>query len=71
MLKSRIGDILDERGISTADFAEGAQISYNTALALRRGSTSQIDLSVVSRVLAYLHVSVDDLFEDVPIKKER
>ena len=56
-----VGKILDERNISTADFARMAGIQYNTALQLRRGITSQVDTRVLGRVCAALDVQPGDV----------
>jgi len=69
MLKLRIGQILDERQIVTDEFAKNAGISYNTALSLRRGSATRIDLSTLEKVCVYLGVTPADLFEYEPPKK--
>lgn len=57
-----VSRILDERGISTAEFADKAKLSYNTALAIRRGAYSRIDLETISRICEALEVEPGDLF---------
>lgn len=69
MLKLRIGEILDERQISTDAFAKSAGISYNTALSLRRGSATRIDLPTLEKVCVYLEITPADLFEYESPKK--
>jgi putative transcriptional regulator len=65
-IKLRIGEILDERDISTAEFAEGADVTYNTALSLRRGGGRRLDLDVLERVCVFLEVGPGELLELVP-----
>ena len=61
MARFSIGAILDERGISSQEFSIMANISYNTALSLRRGVTTRIDMDVLNRVLKALRVSIRDV----------
>lgn len=63
VVRLRIDELLDEQGISTAKFVEKADIAYNTALGLRRGVVSRIDLEVMARVCEVLNVQPGDLFE--------
>ena len=56
-----VGRILDERNISTAEFARMAQIQYQTALLLRRGVTTQVDTRVLGRVCSALDVQPGDV----------
>jgi DNA-binding Xre family transcriptional regulator len=58
-----VSDILDKRGMSTAEFAEKAGLTYNQALAIRRGAYSRLDLNTVARICEGLNVKPGDLFE--------
>jgi guanylate kinase len=57
-----VAPILDERKISTRDFAEKAGLTYNQALSMRRGVYTRIDLDVLRRVCEALNVMPGDLF---------
>jgi DNA-binding Xre family transcriptional regulator len=65
-----VADILDRRGMSTADFADKARLTYNQALTIRRGATSRVDLETIARICEALDVKPGDLFavEDVAAK---
>ena len=63
----RIDKAMDLRGISTADLAQRAEITYNTALSLRRGAPTRIDLDTLARVCEVLDMhpgQLLDLVED-------
>ena len=57
-----VSPILDERGMSTAEFAEKAKLTYNQALNLRRGLVARIDLDTLGRICDALGVQPGDLF---------
>ncbi len=71
MLRLRIGEILDEREMTTDDFAKQAGIAYNTALAMRRGSSTRIDLETLEKVCATLGIAPGELFEYTPSGKKK
>lgn len=62
-VRLRVPEILDERGITTAQFAQGAGITYNQALAIRRGVYTRIDLITLDRICEFLKMEPGDLFE--------
>lgn len=62
-VRLKVPEILDNRGISTADFAQRAGITYNQALAIRRGVYTRIDLSTIARICEALNVEPGELFE--------
>ncbi len=62
-IKLRINELLESRSISTAEFVKRTGLAYNTALGLRRGVVTRIDLDVLARVCDILEVQPGDLFE--------
>jgi DNA-binding Xre family transcriptional regulator len=60
-----VSEILDNKGMSTAEFAEKAKITYNTALSIRRGVVARIDLETISKVCSALGIQPGDLFKTV------
>lgn len=64
MLRLRIGEILEERKINVAEFARGANISRATALSLKRGVTTRMDIPTLDKVCEYLKLTPSDLFDD-------
>lgn len=63
LIHLKIGEILDKKGISTAELVEKTGVAYNTALGLRRGAVSRIDLDVLARICEALEVDPGELFE--------
>lgn len=61
-LKWRVAEILEARQMSTAEFAERSSLTYNQALALRRGSTTRVGLETLDRVCKALGCTPSDLF---------
>lgn len=57
-----VSEILDKQGMSTADFASKARLTYTQALALRRGAYGRIDLETIARICEALDVQPGDLF---------
>jgi DNA-binding Xre family transcriptional regulator len=57
-----VSDLLEKRGMSTADFAERAGLTYNQALALRRNAYTRVDLSTIAKVCEALNVEPGALF---------
>jgi putative transcriptional regulator len=59
----RIGALLEQKGISTAELVDKTGVAYNTALGLRRGAIARIDLNVLARICEALDVQPGELFE--------
>jgi len=66
MLKLAIKELLEKRKITTAAFAEGAQIAPNTALSLRRGTTQRIDMATLEKVCRFLQIKPGQAFRYEP-----
>ncbi len=49
--------------MSAAEFVKRTGLAYNTALGLRRGVVTRVDLDVLARVCDILEVQPGDLFE--------
>lgn len=62
-IRLRIGLLMEKQGLSTAQMVEKTGIAYNTALGLRRGVVTRIDLDVMARVCEVLNVEPGDLLE--------
>lgn len=58
-----VSPILERKGMSTAEFAEKASLTYNQALSLRRGVVTRVDLDTLGRICEALDVQPGDLFE--------
>jgi len=57
-----IANILEKKGMSTAEFAEKTGVTYNTALGIRRGNISRINLETIAKICLILDVSPNDIF---------
>jgi putative transcriptional regulator len=65
LIDIHVEEIAKIKGMSTAVLAEQAEISYNTALSLMRGTASSITLSVLDRVCGALDVQPGDILRRV------
>lgn len=61
-LQFRVKEILKEKGITIADFAEKAGLHYNTALSVVNGKYKRIGLDTLSQMCKALEVDVSELF---------
>lgn len=66
-IRIKVNELLKNRDMSTAEFAKQTGVAYNTALGLRRGVVTRIDLDVMARVCEVLGVQPGDLFELVEL----
>ena len=66
-IRLKINELLEKRDMSTAEFVKQTGVAYNTALGLRRGVVTRIDLDVMARVCEVLGVQPGELFELVEI----
>ena len=57
-----VASILDKRGLTTAQFADMAKITYPTALQLRRGFSRRVDMSTIERIVEALNIDPGELF---------
>lgn len=62
-IELRIRQVMDQQGITTAKLAEQADIAYNTALSLRRGVPTRIDLETLARICEVLRTNPGELLE--------
>ena len=60
-VKWTVSEILDQRNMTTQEFANAAGLAYNTALDLRRGNITRVDFGTLQRVCAALGVQPGDL----------
>jgi putative transcriptional regulator len=70
-VRLRVSELLKERGMSTAEFAEKAGFAYNTALALVRDSYDKIGKDTLARICEVLDVEPGDVIviDPAPAKK--
>ena len=68
-VRIKVSTLLEDRGMTVGDLAEQAGIHYNTALALKRGVFTRLDLDTLARVCDALGVQVEDVLEYTPQKE--
>ena len=61
-VRMMVSELMEERGISTAEMVEKANLSYPTVLRLQRGA-SRIDLETMARLCQVLCVEPGALFK--------
>lgn len=49
-IRSNVADILESKNLTTAEFAEKADLTYAQALSLRRGVTARIDFGTLAKI---------------------
>jgi putative transcriptional regulator len=65
-VRVKVSTLLKSRGMTVGELSERAGIHYNTALALKRGVFTRLDLDTLARVCDALGVQVSDILEYDP-----
>jgi putative transcriptional regulator len=60
-IKLRISELMENQDMTVKDLAEKAHIAYNTALALKRGSMTRIDLETMDKLCELFKCEPGDL----------
>ncbi len=60
----RVGELMEEQGISEAEMSRRADVSRNAVRSLMRGVNTRIDFDVIEKIAAVLNVSPKELFAD-------
>lgn len=63
----KVAEIANEKGITTQQIADGADVRYNTALSYMRDTASQVRLDVLDKIATVLGVEPGSLIVRVPI----
>lgn len=61
-VRLRVSEILEQRGMTTADLAEKTGFRYNTALALVRNAYDRIGMDTIAKVCDALEITPGELF---------
>ncbi len=69
-VRIKIAELLEDRQMTVGVFAENAGIHYNTALALKRGVLTRLDLDTLARICAAFEIGVSDVLEYEPQELE-
>lgn len=67
--KFRIGEVMDQKGLTASDLAERAGVAYNTALAYQRDSSDRLSKDVLGKIATALEVEAWELFLDDQTKQ--
>lgn len=62
-IKVKLDEILNERGISTYELSNNANIRFQTIQNLRENTSSRIDFEVLAKLCYVLDVKVEDIIE--------
>ena len=68
MVRLRVKELAQERGISMSKLSRIADVSYKTIQLMYRYPDHGFNSKTLERVAAALHVSMGELFENVPDK---
>lgn len=60
-IRVKVNEYLEWRKMSVREFAEKAGIAYNTALALKRGSSNRIDFDTLAKICCLFNCTPGDL----------
>ncbi|MBV9230429.1 MAG: helix-turn-helix transcriptional regulator [Chloroflexi bacterium] len=66
MVRLRLKQVIDEKGLTMAKVARRADMAYNTVHALCTDPYRDVNLYTLNRISDAIGVSVRDLLEDIP-----
>lgn len=66
MVRLRLKQVIDEKGLTMAKVARKADMAYNTVHSLCVDPYKDVNLYTLNRIADAIGVSVRDLLEDVP-----
>jgi len=66
MIRLRLKEVIDEKGLTMAKVARMADMAYNTVHSLCADPYKDVNLYTLNRIAEALNVSVRDLLEDAP-----
>jgi putative transcriptional regulator len=69
MIRLRIKEVLEEKGMSQARLSRLSDVSINTIQDLLHDPTRDVKLSTLEKIADALNVSIEDLYERIPDEK--
>ena len=66
MIRLRVREIAEAKGLSMGKLSRTADVAYNTIRAIFRDPYREVTTTTLTRIARALGVSVNDLIEDVP-----
>ena len=68
MIRLKLKEILQEKGISQSKLSRMADVSLNTIQAMHHNPHHDAVLSTLDKIAKALHISINDLYEILPDK---
>ncbi len=69
MIKLKVPELMNKRGLSITDLMRQANIAYTTAHRISKGKADSISFEVLNSLCEVFDVQVKDILEYVPDKK--
>jgi len=69
MIKLKVPELMDKRGLSITDLMRQANIAYTTAHRISKGKADSISFEVLNSLCEVFDVQVKDVLEYIPDKK--
>lgn len=69
MIKVKVPELMNQKGLNATDLMRKANIAYPTALRLSKGEADAITFDVLESLCELFNVGVKDVLEYVPNKK--
>ena len=69
MIKLKVPELMNKRGLSITDLMRQANIAYTTAHRISKGKADSISFEVLNSLCEVFDVQVKDILEYIPDKK--
>ena len=69
MIKLKVPELMDKKGLSITDLMRQANIAYTTAHRISKGKADSISFEVLNSLCEAFDVQVKDILEYIPDKK--
>ena len=69
MIKLKVPELMNKRGLSITDLMRQANIAYTTAHRISKGKADSISFEVLNSLCEAFDVQVKDILEYIPDKK--
>lgn len=69
MIKLKVPELMNKKGLSITDLMRQANIAYTTAHRISKGKADSISFEVLNSLCEVFNVQVKDILEYIPDKK--
>jgi putative transcriptional regulator len=69
MIKLKVPELMDKKGLSITDLMRQANIAYTTAHRISKGKADSISFEVLNSLCKVFDIQVKDILEYIPDKK--